>query len=154
VRQRDVDRVDRADQVGVDDVHPSLQGRLAFHARDAGLGYDDVDLAELGDAALQRLTELGRLADVGLRRDDAATGLLHQLGGLFEVLGRRHRVADGRDVLAQVDRDDVRAFFGEPDRVAAALAARRAGDKCDFPLHASHSKVVLSHRLLMCFGRR
>ena len=114
---------------------------MAFHACDACLGDDDVDLAEFGDAALQCLTQLGRLAHVGLGRDDAATGLLDELGGLLEILGRRHGVADGRDVLAQVDRDDVRAFFGQPDRVAASLAARRAGDECDFPLNASHLEM-------------
>ena len=46
--------------------------------------------------ALQRLTQLAGLAHVGLRGDDAAAGLLDELGGLLEILGRRHRVADGR----------------------------------------------------------
>ncbi len=90
--------------------------------------------------SLERRTQLAGLAHVGLRGDDAAAGLLDELGGLLEVLGRRHRVADGRDVLAQVDRDDVGALLGQPDRVTAALPARGAGDECDFPLNASHCR--------------
>ena len=41
------------------------------------------------------------------------------------------------DRTADVDGDDVRAFFGEPDRVTATLAARRAGDECDLALYPS-----------------
>ncbi len=46
--KRGVDRVDGADQVGVDDIGPRLRPRLALHAGDTGLRDDDVDLAELG----------------------------------------------------------------------------------------------------------
>ena len=108
---------------------------------------DDVELAQLGDAVVEAPLQLAGVAHVDLRRDDALPGLLDELGGLLEVLRRRHRVADGVEVLTQVDGDDVGALFGQPDRVAAALAARGAGDEGDFPLNASHLKM--SFRLLL-----
>ena len=58
MRQRDLDGVDGADQVGVDDVGPGLHRRIALHARDACLGDDDVQAAELRDAVLERLLQL------------------------------------------------------------------------------------------------
>ena len=75
---------------------------------------------------------------VDLGCDDPLARLLDELRGLFEVLRRGHRVADRREVLTSVDRDDVGALLGEPDRVAAALPACCAGDECDFSLYASH----------------
>ncbi len=132
MRKCHLDRVDGSDQVGVDDIAPRLQRRLAFHPGDAGLRDDDVDLAEFGEALIERSLEFGGFADIGLDGDDAAPGLLDQFGGLFEILGRRHLVADGVDVLAQVDSDDVGALFGQPQGVAAPpLPACRTGDEGD-----------------------
>ena len=88
-------------------------------------GDDDVEPAELGDAGLEGRLQPAAVAHVGLRRDDALPRLLDETGGLLEVLRRRHRVADGGEVLAPVDGDDVGALLGQPDRVAAALPARR-----------------------------
>jgi hypothetical protein len=48
------------------------------------------------------------------------------------------------DLLAQVDGDDVRALLGQPDRVAAALAAGRTGDERDLTLHSSCHDWFLS----------
>ena len=73
----------------------------------------------------ERRLQLAGVAHVDLRRDDALPRLLDELRGLLEVLRRRHRVADRREVLTPVDGDDVGALLGQPDRVAAALAARR-----------------------------
>ena len=87
-----------------------------------------------GDAVFECLLQLRGIAYVGLGGDDAPAGLLDEGGRLLEVLRRGHRVADGVDVLAQVHRDDVGAFFGQPDRVAAALPARCPGDEGDLPL--------------------
>ena len=144
MRQSDLDGVDGADQVGVDHVYPGLQLRLALHACDTGRRHDDVEPAELGDAAVERLAQLLGLANVGLCGDDALTGLLDQLGGLVEILRLGHRVADCLDVVADVDRDDVGALLGQPNRVAAALPARSAGDECNFSLNASHYRCPFS----------
>jgi len=54
VRQRDLNGVDGADQVGVDHVAPGLQRRLPLHAGDTGLCHHDVELAELGESVVQR----------------------------------------------------------------------------------------------------
>ena len=63
-----------------------------------------------------------------------------KLGGLLEIFRGGQRVADGLDVFAEVDGDDVGALFGQPNRVAAALAACGAGDECDLAFNASHGR--------------
>ena len=110
----------------------------SLHARDAGRRDDDVELAQLGDAVFEGRPQLAGVAHVDLRRDDALAGLLDELRGLLEVLRCRHRVADRREVLTPVDGDDVGALLGQPNRVAAALPARGAGDEGDLSLNASH----------------
>jgi hypothetical protein len=133
-----VDRVDRADQVGVEHVRPGLQRRLALHRGDPGLRHHDVQPAQLGEARLQRLAELGPLAHVGLHRHDAPVLRFDQADRLLQVVRAGQRVLDRVDVVAQVDRDDVGALLGQPHRVAAALAARRARDEGDLALHTPH----------------
>ena len=49
---------------------------------------------------------------------------------------------------AEVDRDDVGALFGQPDRVAAALPARRAGDECDLSLERVPLKMSFRYLLI------
>ena len=77
---------------------------------------------ELLDAAVK--CRLGRvvIADVDLGGDDPAAEVLDQVHGLGEVvgIGRRDLAVRG-DGAADVDRDDVGAFLGQPDRVAAPL---------------------------------
>ena len=62
VRQRDLDGVDGADQVGVDHVDPGRHVRGALHARDSGRRDDDVELAQLGDAVVERRLQLAAVA--------------------------------------------------------------------------------------------
>jgi len=69
--QRHLDRVDRADQVGVDHVRPGLQRRIALHRGDPGLCHHDVEPAQLGDSLLQCGAQLPPLTHVGLHRHDA-----------------------------------------------------------------------------------
>src|SRR6202020_3613855 len=57
---------------------------------------------------------------------------LDQADGLLHVLRRGQRVRIRLDLLHQVDGDDVRALLGQPDGVAAALAAGGTGDERDF----------------------
>ena len=93
--------------------------------------------AEFGDAVGDDLLEPFEVADVGLLGDDAPAGLLDEVDRLVEILAGRHRIGDAVDLFAQVERDDVGAFLGEPNRVAAALTARRARDEGDLPLELS-----------------
>ena len=57
---------------------------------------------------------------------------------LRQVLRRRQRVVHAVERLADVDGDDVGALLGQPDRVAAALTARRARDECDLAFELAH----------------
>jgi hypothetical protein len=143
VRQRRVDGVDDADPVRVEHVGPGLQGIFALLADDAGVGDHDVKLAELGDAAVDRLHQLRPLAHVGLHRDHPAVQRLDQAGGLLQVVRAGQVVGQTVDVVADVDGDDVRALLGQPDRVAPPLAAAGPGDEGHFALDASHAYTFL-----------
>ena len=105
---------------------------------DSGVGADDVQSPELLDAAVDRGLERVVIADVDLGRDDAPVQLLDEVRSLGEVIGRGRRdLRVAADRPADVDRDDVRALFSQPDRMTAALAARRAGDERDLALYPS-----------------
>ena len=139
------DRLPHAGQVDVDDVLPGLlvQVQRGREAGDARVGADDVDSAELAHPLGGDRGERGEVADVGLARDDAPVEGLHLLDGLREVRLGRAAVGHGGDVLAEVDRDDVGTFFGQPHRVGPALAPGGTGDERDLALHPSQ---VLSSR--------
>ena len=143
VRQRRVDGVDDAEPVGVEYVRPGLQGLLALLADDAGVGHHDVELAELGDPAVDRFHQLRPLAHVGLHRDHPAVQGLDQAGGLLQVVRACQVVGETVDVVADVDRDDVRALLRQPHRVTPPLAAGGPGDEGHFALHASHAHPFL-----------
>jgi hypothetical protein len=91
----------------------------------------------LGDTVVQGGLERAVIADVGLGRDDPPVERLDLLDRLGQVGGRGHRIGHRADPCAQVDRDDVGALLRESDGVAAALAAGRAGDECDFSFYPS-----------------
>jgi hypothetical protein len=133
-------------QVGVDHVLPALLGQLLGSAdtADAGVGRDDVQPAQLGHPVVECLLQCAVVADVGLAGDDPAVQRLDFLDGLGEVVWCRHREGHRGDLCCQVDGDDVRALLGEPDRVAAALAARRAGDEGDFSCCSSRHHFLLA----------
>ena len=104
----------------------------------------------------QRLGQLGRITDVGLRSHYPPSGLLDQVRGLLEVLGPGHGIADGGEVLTDVDRDDVGSLFGQSYRMAATLPTTGSGDESDFALNASHEtsfhrccEMGLSERTVM-----
>src|SRR5690349_2618529 len=79
----------------------------------------------------------GRVAHVGLAGDDAPVEVLDLPRGLLEVLRRRHLVAHRGQLLADVERDDVRALLRQPHRVRATLPPRRPGDQRDLALEPS-----------------
>src|SRR6185503_9530274 len=98
----------------------------------------DVEPAQFGDALVEDRLQRDDVADVDFRSDATPPGLLDELRGLFEILRCRHGIADRREVLAPVDGDDVGAFLGQSNRVAAALAPACAGDEGDLLMYASH----------------
>jgi hypothetical protein len=105
---------------------------------DAGVGHDDVQPAQLLDAAVDGRLERVEVTDVDFGGHDAAIERLDQVRGLGEVLGRRRRdrvVVD--DGPADVDGDDVGALLRQPDRVAASLTARGARDESNLALYPS-----------------
>ena len=144
MREGDGDRVHHAQEIdvgGVDEV-----GRLRItqgHGEDAGVGDDDVEPSEIGDARLERVAQLGTLTDVGLAGHDAAAQLLDGALGLREVLGRRERIVVRFDLAADVDGDDVRPLLGHADGVRPPLPPRRPGDECDLALYASSHVFLL-----------
>ena len=58
----------------------------------------------VGDAVVERLLQRLDVADVGLVGDDAPPEGLDLADGLVQVLRRRHRVADGLDLLRRCRR--------------------------------------------------
>jgi hypothetical protein len=132
-----------AEQVGVDHVGPGLQRRIPLHRGDPGLGHHDVQPAQLADALLQRRRQLRPLPHVGLHRHDPPVLRLDQPDRLLQVIGRRKRVLERRDVMREVDRDDVGAFLRQPHRVTAALTACRPRDEGDLALYTTHARASL-----------
>jgi amidase len=100
--------VEHAGEVDIDHVLPGAVLLMQRHGRDAGVRQHDVDRADLGDALLKRPPELGFVAYVGLRGEDAPVERLDLLGGLGEIVGGGHRVGHGVDLPADVHGDDVR----------------------------------------------
>ena len=102
--------------------------------KDARVGQHEIQPAEFGDPLGHRLREPFEVPDVALLGHDAPTGLLDEVHGLVEILRCRHRIGDAVDLVAQVERDDVGAFLGEPDGVGTPLTAGRARDEDDLPI--------------------
>ena len=108
-----------------------LVERLAAVA-DAGVGDDDVEPAELLDAVVHGGLQRVVVADVDLGGDDPPVLALDQSAVSARSSGVDAAIRSTVSIcLADVDRDDVGALLGQPDRVSAALAAGRAGDERD-----------------------
>ena len=112
-----MDEVHDTDEVHVDRVDERLRRKAGGHRADACIGDHDVELAELGDAPIDRRGQRRTVADVGDLGERALALLLDQPGGLVEILGPRERVLVGLDVLADVHGDDVGALGGQQPRV-------------------------------------
>ena len=81
----------------------------------------------------------GRVADVGLGGDHPAVECLDLLDGLGEIVGGRGGVFERVDRRAQIDGDDVGAFLGQADCVAAALTPGGTGDQGDLSFDTTHT---------------
>ena len=88
------------------------------------------------------------IANVGLARDDSRAGVLDELDRGGQIVGGGHRIGHRRDLVADVDRDDVRAVGRQPDRLGAALTAGGAGDERDFACEGAIG-VLASARALV-----
>jgi hypothetical protein len=106
--------------------------QLIAQGADARIGDDDVESAELLDAAIDSALQGVEVAGINLGRDDAPVEVLDHLGGLGQVLGCRAWRRRVVEPPADFDRNDVRALLRQADRMTAALAARRGGDERDF----------------------
>jgi hypothetical protein len=145
VRDGGLGRVPDAGQVGVDHVLPGGLAELVQRpeAEDPRVGGDDVQPPELGHTVVQRRLHRSVVAHVGLDGHDPAVQRLDLLDRFRQVGRGRHRVRHAGDLIAEVDGDDVRSLLRQPDRVAAALAARRAGDEGDLAFQLAHRRVPL-----------
>ena len=104
----------------------------------------DAGVAELGkldivsaNAGIEDRLERLRVAHVGFPGEDPSVECLDRRDRLGQVGLGGQAVADARDVLADVDRDDVGALLGQPDRVTAALTPRGPGDEGDLACYPS-----------------
>jgi hypothetical protein len=111
-----------------------------------GVGDDDVDVTKGSERPRYRVIQATLIPDVGFGDEGAGALGLDQLGREPEIRRSRRGVVRRRDRGRDVDCHDVRAFFGQPDGMRAALAPRRAGDERDLALQ-------LSHRSCLALGR-
>ena len=130
--------VPHARLVDVGDVLPVLLadqvGRIP-EDEDPAFALTMFDVAELGYPVVERSLEAVVVPDVGLGGHDPPVQRLDRPDCLGQVLLGRSRIepVHARHGLAQVHRDDVGAVGGQPDRVTAALAARRSTPKRSRP---------------------
>jgi hypothetical protein len=138
-RYRGLDRMPDAGEIHVDDCVPFVLAeppRLAV-CRQAGVRTDDVDVAELGQAIAYDTVDGLLGADVRFPDHDSLALLLDKPPGLVKISLRRHRVSDVLDIVTDVERDYVRAFTGEANRMRTTLAARRTGNERYFSREAA-----------------
>nr|WP_281174621.1 metalloregulator ArsR/SmtB family transcription factor [Cryptosporangium arvum] len=115
---------------------------------------DDVDRSERGLTLAHRGFQRGQVTHVGRPRDDAPVERFDQPDRFGQVVGPSHRIPHRADLAAEIDRDDVRALLGEPDRVTAALPPCGTGDERDLAVELPHAasrsrltgKSVLAYR--------
>ena len=110
-------------------------GVISSHACGAatpGVGDDDVEPAQCGDAVVDGLAQPVEVAGVDDRRRGSGGPVAStrrtvssRSSGVAGVVGHARRQLAG-----DVDGDDVGALVGHPDGVRAALAPRRSGDEC------------------------
>ncbi len=102
----------------------------------AGVGHRSVQTAQLADAVIDGRAQLFVVADVDDAAHAATAKLRHQSYGLGEVVLGGQGIVDLRQGLADVDQDEIGSFLREPQRMAAAQTAGRAGDEYAFPGNA------------------
>jgi hypothetical protein len=138
MRDAGLHRLPHPGQVDVDHLLPDVflhPVEPSSDSANACVGDDDVQAAELLDAAVDGRLERVVIADVDLGGDDPSVQRLDQVGRFREVFGSRRwgwRVGEG---LADVDGDDVRAFLRQPHSMTTSLPPRRASDERNLALY-------------------
>lgn len=148
MRDHGLGRTPDTGQVDVEHLLPGLfrQFPRLPEPGDPGVGHDDVDPAELGQAVSDGSVELLLATDVSVAGHDPPAELLDLGDRLVEVLPGAQRVGHRVQVGAQVDRDDVGALLGQADRVRTALAAGRAGNEGDLACNPGHAGAPVRRR--------
>ncbi len=108
-----------------------ISGDLDTELEDPCVRCNDVESAEFGDGGGEPGLEGSEITNVRCIGDDSASVLFDEPDCLGEVLfgGGGVEVGGSADLSADVDGDDVRAFFGQAFCVTAALAAGGAGNE-------------------------
>jgi hypothetical protein len=130
-----------AREVDVERLLPLLLGHVRDRSQlspDAGVRDEEVDLAELLDALLDRAVEVGLGAYVALDGDHPTVELVHCRDGAGQVLPPRHRVIRGRYGRRHVQQDQVCALTREPLSKGGAHATAGTRDERNLALYASH----------------
>ncbi len=107
-----------------------------------------------GHAVGHRRLEPLEVAHIALFGDDAAPGLFDEVHRLVEILGGGEWVCHAVDLVAQVERDDVRAFLGESHRVRTALSPCRSGDESDLALQLTGHRTNATQRTSCVTSKR
>jgi hypothetical protein len=119
----------------------------ALVAQDAGIGDDHVDAAP---GVHRLLDEMGHARVIG-DRSAVRDGRAARVGDFLHHRFRRCRVAAGAiHRAAQIVHDDLRAAFGEFQRMAAAQSAARARDDNDLVVIANGHANSPSNGLKFC----
>lgn len=142
MRHPGLDRLPHAAEVDINHLLPQRFFRLVQLARggaDPRVRHDDVEAAQLFDAAVHGGLQRGEVPHVHLRGHDTAPGVFDHARGEVQIF--RCGTGCGRigEVPANVDGDDVCALARQPDRVTSALPARGATDECDLAVHPAHA---------------
>ena len=134
--------VEHPGEVDADHVGPGLVAHLlgAGIAGDPGVGADDVEATELGDALVDGGAQRGTVTHVDLCGDHSAVECLDLASGLREILGRGERIGHRAHRRAHVDGDDVGTLARQPQCMAAPLSTCGAGDQGHRALELSHDR--------------
>src|SRR6202042_2173625 len=111
---------------------------------DPRVGEGDVDPPEGAEPLVCDLPDRSRVAHVGLPGHDTTPVTLHGLDDLLQIRLGGVRVIHRRDVLADVQSDDVRTLAGETFGMATALPPSYTSDEGDLPIEISHVVLLLT----------
>src|SRR5207245_2880783 len=123
-----LDGVEYAGEIHIDHFLPLLLGDLpeVAEAEYAGVGYDDVEAAELPDAAVDGILHGRQGTDVRLDAEHAPAGVLDHADGFLQIRLGGTEVPDAH-LLAYVGPDDAGPFAGQAHGVRPSLPAGGAG---------------------------
>ena len=118
------------------------------------VGDHNVYISELLDPGRDRGFQSGEIAYISNQRHHSAACRRDHPRSLVQVVPGAQWIGNPNDISAYIDTDDVRAPFGEGDRMTAALATGSARDDRDMVVEFSHIGKIPegSTALLGCRG--